>query len=121
LESNLAGLLTQLKRASYVWLAGVAISAAVGYLAAAFMGLALIPRLFVAIALTATSVGVSVGVWHEAGALESSTGELLVDVAEMGDISGIIFMALLFAIAPVLQSGLSSGLLTWFSRPGEAG
>lgn len=58
-----------------------------------------------AIALTATSVGVSVGIWHEAGALDSPQSELLVDVAEMDDISGIILMALLFAVAPVLHRG----------------
>ena len=112
LESNLTGLLRQLRRASLVWLGGVTVSAALGYLAAAFVGLALIPRLFVAIALTATSVGVSVSIWHEAGVLETPTGELLVDVAEMDDVSGIIFMALLFAIAPVLKSGQNAALFS---------
>jgi Kef-type K+ transport system membrane component KefB len=105
LESNIIGLLRQLRRASFVWLSGVTVSAALGYGAAALMGLALLPCLFVAIALTATSVGVTVGIWHDAGALDSSLGELLVDVAELDDISGIILMALLFAVAPVLQSG----------------
>ena len=64
----------------------------------------MIPSLFIAVALTATSVGVSVGVWQEAKAIESPNGELLLDVAVMDDISGIAFMVLLFAIIPALKS-----------------
>ena len=106
LESNIFKLLGQLRRASYVWLSGVGLSAALGYGTAYYiLGLALIPSLFIAIALTATSVGVSVGIWQEAGAMDSPTGELLLDVAEMDDISAIILMALLFAVVPVLTTG----------------
>lgn len=106
LESNITGLLQQLRRASVIWIGGVFLSGVAGYAVAAYvLGWALVPSVFVAIALTATSVGVSVGIWQEAGAIESSTGELMIDVAELDDISGIIFMALLFAVAPVLQSG----------------
>lgn len=113
LESNIIKLLGQLRRASYVWLSGVVLSAAAGYgLAYYIAGLALIPSLFIAIALTATSVGVSVGIWQEAEALDSPTAELLLDVAEMDDVSAIIFMALLFALAPVLQNGTLSSL--WY-------
>ncbi len=106
LESNITGLLQQLRRASYIWIGGVLLCGVAGYAVSAYvLGWDLIPSLFVAIALTATSVGVSVGIWQEAGAIESSAGELLIDVAELDDISGIILMALLFAVAPVLKSG----------------
>ncbi|MHA1538044.1 MAG: cation:proton antiporter, partial [Alphaproteobacteria bacterium] len=64
----------------------------------------------VGIALTATSVGVSLAVWREAGALETPDGGLLVDVAELDDLSGIALMVLLFAIAPILIAG-DGGLL----------
>ena len=37
--------------------------------------------------------------------MRSSRGQLLVDVAELDDISGIAFMALLFAVIPVLLQG----------------
>lgn len=106
LESNIFKLLRQLRRASYIWISGVCLSAALGFgIAYYVVDLALIPSMFIAIALTATSLGVSAGIWQEAGAINSPTGELLIDVAELDDISAIFFMALLFAIAPVLETG----------------
>jgi Kef-type K+ transport system membrane component KefB len=119
LKSNIIKLLRQLRRASYIWASGIGLSAALGYaLAYYLLGLALLPSLFIAIALTATSVGVSVGIWQEAEALDSPTGELLIDVAEMDDISAIIFMALLFALAPVLQSGAPAALWSLVAKAG---
>jgi Kef-type K+ transport system membrane component KefB len=103
LEANLAGLVRQLRRASAVWAVNVVLSAALGYAVSAFVfGLELVPCLFVATAFTATSVGVSVAVWQEAGALARPDGQLLVDAAELDDISGIALMAVLFALAPAL-------------------
>jgi Kef-type K+ transport system membrane component KefB len=119
LESDIAGLLRQLRRASFVWLGGVAASGALGYATAAWvLGLAMLPSLFVAIALTATSVGVSVALWHEAGALGSPTGRLLLVLAELDDISGILLMALLLAVAPVLLSGQGEGVLLLVAETG---
>jgi Kef-type K+ transport system membrane component KefB len=104
LESNIAGLLRQLKRATIIWFGNVVFSGAIAYVTSYFLlGLAVIPSLFVAFALTATSVAVSVSTWEEAKAINSPMGELLVDSAEMDDVSGVILMALLFAIAPVIQ------------------
>jgi len=112
LESNIGGLLHQLRRASFIWVGDVLISGGLGYAVAYYiLGWEFIPSLFVAAALTATSVGISVGVWQNAGALQSPTGELLIDVAELDDISGIVLMALLFALAPVLKNGTSAALL----------
>lgn len=112
LESNITGLLQQLRRASFIWIGGVFFCGALGYVTAYYLlGLALIPSLFIAIALTATSVGIPAGVWQGAGAINSPNGELLIDVAELDDISGIILMALLFAVVPVLQEGLGKSLL----------
>ncbi|MGF1540462.1 MAG: cation:proton antiporter [Pleurocapsa sp.] len=110
LESNLAGLIRQLSRASRIWTGDVFFSAALGFITAYWLlGQALIPSLFIAIALTATSVGVSVSVWQEQQALRSPNGELLLDVAEMDDISAVILMALLFSLAPVMrESNLDS-------------
>ncbi|MCJ7521619.1 MAG: cation:proton antiporter, partial [Dehalococcoidia bacterium] len=109
LESNLPGLKRQLKPASVIWLGNILFSGILGYVMSYFvLGLDLIPSLFVAIALTATSVAISVAVWQEAKAIKSPTGELLVDVAEMDDISAMVLMALLFATAPMLREGLDS-------------
>lgn len=58
--------------------------------------------------MTATSVGISVSIWQEAEALNSPNGELMLDVAEMDDISAIFLMALLFNIVPVIHNGMQT-------------
>lgn len=109
LESNLKGLISQLSRASWLWIGNVVLSGGLAYITAFYLlDFALLPSLFVAVAFTATSVGVSVGVWQDAKAMTSNNGELLLDVAEMDDISAILLMALLFALAPILKVGGSA-------------
>ena len=111
LDSDFRGLVEKLPRASPIWIANVALSGLLAYwLAHDLFGVALIPSLFVAAALTATSVAVSVEVWREAHALGSPNGELLLDVAELDDITAVAFMAFLFAILPALQTGDGSSL-----------
>ncbi|MGF1478531.1 MAG: cation:proton antiporter [Cyanophyceae cyanobacterium] len=105
LESNLAGLLRQLPRASVILLGDVLGSGLLGFGAAYWLlNLNLITSLLIAIALVATSVGISVSVWQEEKALHSPNGELLLDIAEMDDIAAIALMSLLFAIIPSLGS-----------------
>ena len=80
LESNLPGLRRQLKPASVIWGGNILFSGILGYIMAYFaLGLDLVPSLFVAVALTATSIAISVGVWQEAKSIKSPTGELLVE------------------------------------------
>lgn len=106
LESHPQALAAKLPSASLIWIGGVIISAAAGFSASHYLlGMDLVPSLVIATALTATSVGVSVAAWEERNALNSDRGELLVDVAELDDISGIALMALLFAVVPVLLNG----------------
>ena len=112
IESDIVGLASQLGRAGWVWLGNMGLSAVLGYLAARYLlDLALVPSLFVAAALSATSLGVCVEVWRGAGLLGTPTGELVVDVAELDDISGVVLMAVVLAIAPVLHAGANDGLL----------
>ena len=69
-----------------------------GFGAAYYAGrLGAVPALVAGTALSATSVGVSTAIWQEAHALRSSTGQLLIDVGELDDMSAVILMALLFA------------------------
>ena len=115
LESKLQRLLSQIRRASWVWFGNVIISAGLGFIVPFFLiGLSALSSLFIGIALAATSVGVTVTIWQEAEVLQTPDGELLLDVAEMDDITSVIFMAVLFAIAPAFhESGgeaASSGL-----------
>jgi Kef-type K+ transport system membrane component KefB len=106
LESNVRKLAANLREASLVWVADVTASGTLGFAVARFgLGLELVPSLFVAVAMTATSVGVSVSVWREEGALDTRRGNLLIDVAELDDVSGILLMAVLFAVAPLLVDG----------------
>jgi Kef-type K+ transport system membrane component KefB len=111
MESNLKGLLKQVRHASIIWTGNILFSGLTGYaIAYHFLGFAFVPSLFVGIALTATSVGVSISVWQEIHATKSPTGELLLDVAEMDDISGIILMALLLSIVPQLKDGFGQAM-----------
>lgn len=112
LESDLLALLRQLRSASVVWIGNVGLSGALGFVCAYWLlGLNLIPSLFAAVALSATSVGITAAVWRDAGALDSENGALLIDVAELDDISAIILMALLFTLAPAIYAGTSNGFL----------
>ncbi|MFB6276759.1 MAG: cation:proton antiporter [Halothece sp.] len=75
LESELAKLLDQLRRASVVWISNLVVSSLVGFITATwFLNLDLVPSLFVSTAMTATSVSISVAVWQEANALNSQIG-----------------------------------------------
>jgi len=104
LESNIRGLLKQLKSASLVWVGNVAVNVVLGFAVPYYiLGIDVIPSMFIAAALTATSVGISVAVWRERNQLDSKNGELLVDVAELDDISGIVLMIILFAVAPQIK------------------
>jgi Kef-type K+ transport system membrane component KefB len=113
LESDLKGLMSQLRRASMVWCCDVLVSGALGFATAFWLlKLALIPSLVIATAMTATSVGISIAVWERAGAVRTPNGEFLIDVAELDDISAVILMALLFALLPQLrEAGLDAGMM----------
>jgi Kef-type K+ transport system membrane component KefB len=66
--------------------------------------------------MTVTSVGVGVAVWREERALDSKRGQLFLDVAELDDVSGIILMAILFALAPLLHDGHTEALTLSIGR-----
>jgi Kef-type K+ transport system membrane component KefB len=88
-----------------VWLGDVLVSGGLGFFTAyELLKLELIPSLFIATAMTATSVGILVAVWQEANQIHSFNGEVMIDIAEMDDISAVILMALLFTVAPRLQN-----------------
>jgi Kef-type K+ transport system membrane component KefB len=103
-ESDLGGLVSKLRQAVPIWLGSVIVAGASAFATAWWLlNLDWIASLFVGVAATATSVGVSVGVWQDARAMRTENGERLLDVAEMDDISGVALLALLIAVVPVLQ------------------
>jgi Kef-type K+ transport system membrane component KefB len=113
LESDLKGLLGQFRNAQGIWIGNVILSGILGYVTSAYLlGFPLIPSLYIAVALTATSVAVPVAVWRDAKSLKTSNGELMLDVAELDDISAVVLMALLFAVVPILQGNSNGPLIS---------
>lgn len=109
LESHPQKLVAQLPRASFALAGNILASAALGYAAARYViGTEPLPAVFVAVALSATSVGVSLAVWRDAGAIDSDEGALLLDLAELDDLAAVLLLALLIALAPAVH-GLSDG------------
>ena len=78
LESDLQGLRRQLRSASVIWIGNVALSAGLGYLVMIYLlGFAQIPSLIAAVALTATSIGVSLAMWRHNEALGNAEGRAI--------------------------------------------
>lgn len=106
LESHPNKLMRQLPRASFALFGNVLASAVLGYAATRYViGTDVLPAVFVAIALSATSVGVSVAVWRDAGVLDTDRGALLLDLAELDDVASVVLLAVILALAPVLNGG----------------
>ena len=106
LESDLESLFRVLRKALAIFAANFLVAGALGFAAIMlFTDFGVIAALFAGAALSATSVGVSTAIWRDAGALDTESGALLIDVAELDDISAIIVIGLLFALAPSLNGG----------------
>lgn len=111
LKSNVETLTEQLPRAVRVWASDVIVSVGLSFVLARLAGLELLPSMFVAAALSATSVGVSIVVWQDTKRLKSRLGQLLIDVAELDDLSAIMLMLIVMAVAPILQQGGELGVV----------
>lgn len=106
LESNPTTLLQELPAASVALIGSIVPSAALGYLSVRYLlGAPVLPALFVSIALTATSLGVSLAVWRDLGALDTREGALLLDLGELDDIAAVVLLALLLSLTPFLRDG----------------
>ena len=104
LESDLGKLVAQLPTAVVVWVGDVVVSALLGFAGAYALGLGTIPSLFVAVILSATSIGLTVAVWQDERRLDTPQGALLIDVAELDDLSAVLLAALLLVAAPALHA-----------------
>ncbi|MFP4392865.1 MAG: cation:proton antiporter [Desulfohalobiaceae bacterium] len=113
LKSDITILRRQLQNASLAWVLNILAAGLAGYyLTAYLLDYGIISGLILGTAFTATSVGVSVKVWEEQNLLQSANGALLVDLAELDDVTAVILMALVFTVVPVLQSGGSESVLS---------
>ncbi|MDH3659922.1 MAG: cation:proton antiporter [Alphaproteobacteria bacterium] len=107
LESDLDLLARQLGKAAIIWLPNMAVAALFAFLVVYYWpGYGLVPALFVAVAASATSISASEAIWEEAGALKTPVGALLLDAAELDDITAVILMSLLFALVPLLVGAI---------------
>ncbi len=105
LESKISELIRWLPKALFIWSGDILLSAFLGFTAAYYLlELSLIHSLFVAAAFTPTSVGISVAVWEEMKMIKSKEGEIMLDTAELDDLSGILIMGVLFLIVPLLHN-----------------
>jgi len=112
LESDLNSLLGQLQRATIIWLPNMLVPAVLAFgLLWAWPGLGLIPALVVGIAASATSIGVSVAAWKEAGAINTEDGALLLDVAALDDLSTLILLGIAFAVIPSLHTASDTSMV----------
>ncbi len=106
LRSHTDVLLAKLPSASLIWIGNVLGSLAVGYVVARYgFEWSVATSLVLATAFSATSVAVSVSVWEQTGQLETDRGQLLIDVAELDDLSAVILLAILLGIMPILLNG----------------
>lgn len=109
IKSDLRELFGQFRRASVIWIGNIVISGGLGFLVAWWLGLGVITCIIIAVAMTATSVGVPAAVYERTDAIETDNGQLFVDVAELDDISGVLLLAVLFAVLPTLRDVVASG------------
>ncbi len=119
LKSHTKALLAKLPDASIIWVGDVLTNLMFSFVVSYYMlSLSLQASLIIAAAFSATSVAVSVAVWDELNKLNAPTGQLLLDVAELDDLSGVLLLAVLIAVIPVLQGDettlLSSVSITTF-------
>lgn len=107
LKSHTRVLLNKLPDASVIWAGDVLTNVALGFGVTRYiLDLPLETSLVIAVAFSATSVAVSVSIWQELHKLYTSRGQLLVDVAELDDLSGVLLLAILLTVIPVIQGNV---------------
>jgi len=113
LKSHIRALLAKLPDASIIWIGDVLTNLLFGFAVSRYvLALSLETSLVIATAFSATSVAVSVSVWDEMSRLNTAIGQLLVDVAELDDLSGVLLLAILLVIIPLLQDHQGIALFT---------
>jgi Kef-type K+ transport system membrane component KefB len=106
LGSKVGRLVREIRRASLVWMLQVVLCFALGYAATHWiLGLSSVASVIAGLALTATSVGVAVAEWEESGLLATRDGDLLLDVAELDDISAVVAMSVVMAVLASRATG----------------
>ena len=101
---NVANLRRQLKRAGFIWAFDFCFNTAAGFVITwLVLEIALVPSLFISLALAVTSVGIAGNMLRQRKLAQSATAGLLLNVAELDDMLGMVLLAILLAIAPLMQ------------------
>ncbi|MEX2305388.1 MAG: cation:proton antiporter, partial [Waddliaceae bacterium] len=107
--SHIKTLLAQLSRASILAISNIVTTAILGfYLSYSILSIHPVGALFIAIALTATSIGITITIWKDNKILNSKTGALLLDLVALDDVIGIILMGILIQLAPMFLENTNS-------------
>ena len=93
LETRLADLISVGRRAAVVGTLGIALPFAGGFLIVKALGEETIPALFVAVALVATSTGVTARVLRDLGVLDAPESRIILGAAVIDDILAMILLA----------------------------
>ena len=110
LESHLKRMLHFVGQAGFIALINILFSGTLGFLAAQAFHFSMATSLFIGVALTATSIGVSTASWKGKDLNHKKEGNILLDLVTIDDIVGIFLMALLFSLVPLGMNNHSFGV-----------
>ncbi len=99
LETDLENARRMIGRAAALGMVGMLLPLLLGALAAAALGVSLLPALFVGATLTATSIGVTAAVLEELEASASRAATLILGAAVVDDVLGLILLAALIGVS----------------------
>ncbi|MEO8510938.1 MAG: cation:proton antiporter [Chloroflexota bacterium] len=99
IETRLGDLLRVGLSAASVGALGVALPFAGGYLVAGVLGSPPEVAIFLAAALTATSVGITSGILRQLGALQTTTGRVILGAAVIDDVLAMLILAFASGVA----------------------
>ncbi|MBI2075866.1 MAG: cation:proton antiporter [Candidatus Aenigmarchaeota archaeon] len=91
------------KSAFKVAVAGVVVPAIAGYLVGLSFGLSVAPALFIAAALSATSIGITAAVLKEMGKMSTETAKLIIGAAVIDDILGLFVLSIVSSVTNGIQ------------------
>jgi Kef-type K+ transport system membrane component KefB len=125
LEIRVKDLFAVGRTAVFVGLLGVVVPLILGFLTVYFIGYALVESLFIATAILATSVGISVKVLQDMGLIKHKVAYIVLGAAVLDDILALIVLAVVKGLARqefhvlefsllVVESLAFVGFLTWW-------
>jgi Kef-type K+ transport system membrane component KefB len=125
LEIRVKDLFAVGRTAVFVGLLGVIVPLVLGFLTVYFIGYALVESLFIATAILATSVGISVKVLQDMGLIKHKVAYIVLGAAVLDDILALIVLAVVKGLAQkefqvlefsllVVESLAFVGFLTWW-------